>query len=48
MQIREYKGTEEFLLARQEEFHHVWIFDVFKYNELQQHIRDGWRIVRHG
>lgn len=45
MHIRRYKGTEEFLLTRREEFHMVWVFDVFKYHELQQHIQEGWEIV---
>ncbi len=46
--IPRYKGTREFMLYMKEpgfgSNQYVWIYDVFKYQELMDHFNDGWRI----
>jgi hypothetical protein len=48
--IRRYEGTREYMLFRKEPgFEHdqrVWLFDVFTYQELMNHLNDGWQFSR--
>lgn len=45
--IKRYEGTREYMLFRKEPgFEHnqkVWLFDVFTYQELMDHLNVGWQ-----
>ncbi|EOO11747.1 hypothetical protein IGA_05331 [Bacillus cereus HuA3-9] len=44
--IKRYEGTREYMLFRKEprfgDNQKVWLFDVFVYQGLMDHLNDGW------
>ncbi|WP_149692916.1 hypothetical protein [Bacillus cereus] len=48
--IKRYEGTQEYMLFRKEpgfgDSQCVTIFDVFTYQELMDHLNDGWQFSR--